>query len=86
MNKHKGKKLDLFDRVESRSEITLGKPVIEGMRISVELIVRKRGEAARVEELLDAYPNLDKKDIRAALIYAADTRAKEITIYLDTGT
>ena len=48
--------------------------MIEGMRISVELIVRKRGEAARVEELLDAYPNLDKKDIRAALIYAADTR------------
>ena len=60
--------------------------MIEGMRISVELIVRKRGEAARVEELLDAYPNLDKKDIRAVLIYAADTRAKEITIYLDAGT
>ena len=78
--------MNVFDRVETRPEIMLGKPVIKGTRIPVELIVRKLGEGARLEDLLDAYPNLKKEDIQAALIYAADTLANELTIYLDTGT
>jgi uncharacterized protein (DUF433 family) len=78
--------MNVFDRVETSPEIMLGKPVIKGTRIPVELIVRKLGEGARVEDLLDAYPNLKKEDIQAALIYAADTLANELTIYLDTGT
>lgn len=64
----------------------LGKPVIKGTRIPVELIVRKLGEGASVEDLLDGYPNLKKEDIQAALIYAADTLSNELTIYLETGT
>jgi len=51
----------------------LGKPVIKGTRIPVELIVRKLGEGASVEDLLDGYPTLKKEDVQAALIYAADT-------------
>ena len=43
----------------------LGKPVIKGTRIPVELIVRKLGEGAAFEDLLDAYPNLKKDDIQA---------------------
>ena len=78
--------MNVFGRVETRPEIMLGKPVIKGTRIPVELIVRKLGEGARVEDLLDAYPKLKKEDIQAALIYAADTLANELTIYLDTGT
>ena len=38
----------------------LGKPVIKGTRIPVELIIRKLGEGAAFEDLLDAYPNLKK--------------------------
>ena len=64
----------------------LGKPVIKRTRIPVELIVRKLGEGATMEDLLDAYPNLKKEDIQAALIYAADTLANELTVYLETGT
>jgi uncharacterized protein (DUF433 family) len=78
--------MNVFERVETRPEIMLGKPVIKGTRIPVELIVRKLGEGARVEDLLDGYPNLKKEDIQAALIYAADTLANELTVYLDTGT
>jgi uncharacterized protein (DUF433 family) len=64
----------------------LGKPVIKGTRIPVELIVRKIGEGALIEELLMAYPNIKKEDIQAALIYAADHLANEVDIFMATGT
>lgn len=50
----------------------LGKPVIKGTRIPVELIVRKLGEGASVENLLDGYPSLKREDIQAALLYARE--------------
>jgi uncharacterized protein (DUF433 family) len=55
----------------------LGKPVIRGTRIPVELILRKLGEGATEENLLDAYPNLQREDIRAAMAYAAVALAQE---------
>jgi len=64
----------------------LGKPVIKGTRIPVELIVRKIGEGALTEDLLDAYPNITKEDIQAAVLYAADNLANEVDIFLETGT
>ncbi len=54
------------DRIEVNPAIMLGKPVIRGTRIPVELILRKLGEGAREEDLLDAYPNLTEADLRAA--------------------
>ena len=78
--------MNTHERVESRPEIMLGKPVIKGTRIPVELIVRKLGEGASAEDLLDGYPNLKKEDIQAALIYAADTLSNELIVYLKTGT
>lgn len=55
----------------------LGKPIIRGTRIPVELILRKLGEGATDADLLDAYPNLKPGDIRAALSYAAESLAHE---------
>lgn len=61
----------LADRVEINTAVMLGKPVIRGTRIPVELIVRKLGEVATEADLLDAYPGLTHDDIQAALLYAA---------------
>jgi uncharacterized protein (DUF433 family) len=58
----------------------LGKPVIKGTRVPVELIVRKLSEGATESELLDAYPRLTKIDIQAALAYAASALAHETII------
>jgi len=69
------------DRIELNPDVMLGKPVIKGTRVPVELIVRKLGEGASIEDLLDRYPNLKKEDIQAALTYAANTLANELTIY-----
>jgi uncharacterized protein (DUF433 family) len=55
----------------------LGKPVIRGTRIPVELIVRKLGEGADEKSLIQAYPRLTADDIHAALRYAADSLAHE---------
>jgi uncharacterized protein (DUF433 family) len=63
--------------IEVNPKIMLGKPVIRGTRIPVELILRKLGEGATNEELLDAYPNLQREDIRAAMTYAAAALAHE---------
>jgi uncharacterized protein (DUF433 family) len=74
------------NRINIDPNIMLGKPVIKGTRIPVELIVRKIGEGAQIEDLLDAYPNIRKEDIQAALLYAADNLANEVDIFLETGT
>jgi uncharacterized protein (DUF433 family) len=68
------------DRITIDPKVMLGKPVIKGTRITVELILRKLGEGATEEDLLDAYPRLTREDIQAAMIYAADTLAHEETL------
>ena len=75
-----------YDRIEIKPDVMLGKPVIKGTRIPVELIIRKLGEGASFEDLLDAYPNIVENDIHADLLYAAEYLANETLIYLKTGT
>lgn len=58
----------------------VGKPVIRGTRIPVEIILRKISEGATEGDLLDAYPRLTRADIQAAVGYAADTIAHEETV------
>ena len=70
------------DRIEINSRVMMGKPVIKGTRITVELVLRKLGEGATEADLLDAYPRLTSADIRAAITYAADTVAHEEIILL----
>ena len=55
----------------------IGKPVIRGTRITVELILRKLSEGATQSDLLDAYPRLTRADVQAAIRYAADMLAHE---------
>ena len=61
------------NRIEINPEIMLGKPVIRGTRVTVELLLRKLSEGATEDELLEAYPHLAREDIKAAIAYAADT-------------
>lgn len=67
----------LPDGIEIDPKVMLGKPVIRGTRIPVELILRKLGEGATEHDLLDAYRNLKPDDIRAAMTYAAVALAHE---------
>ncbi|HAG51194.1 MAG: antitoxin [Deltaproteobacteria bacterium GWC2_42_51] len=65
------------DRIAVDPDIMLGKPVIKGTRVTIELILKKLSEGMTVEELLEAYPHLTKEDIFAALSYSADVISQE---------
>lgn len=71
---------NLLERIEVNPAVMLGKPVIKGTRVPVELILRKLSEGATESDLLDGYPRLTKIDIQAALAYAASMLAHEIII------
>ena len=60
------------DRIETNPGVMLGKPVVAGTRIPVELVLRKLGEGATTADLLGAYPRLTERDIQACLVYAAN--------------
>jgi uncharacterized protein (DUF433 family) len=68
------------NRIEVNPSVMLGKPVIRGTRIPVELVLRKLSEGATEADVLDAYPRIAQEDIRAALAFAADTLAHEETV------
>ena len=72
--------MTITDRIEINPKVMMGKPVIKGTRIPIELILRKFSEGATKDDLLDAYPRLKAEDIHAAIGYAADTLAHEETI------
>jgi uncharacterized protein (DUF433 family) len=60
----------LLDRITADPAIFGGKPIIRGMRISVELVLSLLAQGETVEGLLDDYPELQPADIRACLAYA----------------
>jgi len=60
----------------------MGKPVIQGTRITVELILRKLAEGATEAELREDYPHLTSDDIRAAIAYGAASVAHEEVVLL----
>ena len=64
---------ELLKRIVINSEIFGGKPIIRGMRISVELILSLLAQGETVEALLNDYPGLQLEDIRACLVYACHT-------------
>jgi uncharacterized protein (DUF433 family) len=60
----------LLDRITADPAIFGGKPIIRGMRISVELVLSLLAQGETAEGLLDDYPELEPADIRACLAYA----------------
>ena len=65
------------ERIDINPQVMLGKPVIRGTRIPVELILRKVAAKVPPEEILRDYPRLTDDDITAALTYAADVVATD---------
>lgn len=76
-------RMTITDRIEVNPRVMLGKPVIRGTRIPVELLLRKLSEGATEADLLDAYPHLTREDIHAAMRYAADTLAHEEVVFIE---
>jgi uncharacterized protein (DUF433 family) len=61
----------LLERIERNPAVMVGKPVIRGTRIPVDLLVRLIAQGISEEEILRQYTRLQPEDIQAALLYAA---------------
>jgi len=61
---------NLLNRIVIDPKIMVGKPVIKGTRIPIELILKKLGQKIDTKEILRDYPRLTEDDIKAAILYA----------------
>lgn len=66
-----------FDKIETNHNVMLGKPVLIGTRLSVELILRKLSQGATIEDLKKMYPDFTLEQYEAVMEYAADILANE---------
>lgn len=66
--------MDKLDRITIRPEVCLGQPAIRGMRITVSVILKMLAGGKSVQDVLDAYPELDQEDVQQAMQYARSTR------------
>jgi uncharacterized protein (DUF433 family) len=75
---------ELLKRISVDPNVCFGRPCIRGTRIWVSLIVDNLAAGTKESEILDAYPQLQTDDIRAALAYAAEmTREHVIPIPME---
>ncbi|MBI3463671.1 MAG: DUF433 domain-containing protein [Planctomycetes bacterium] len=61
---------NLLSRITSNPEIFGGKPIIRGMRISVEMLLSLLAQGQSVQAILDDYPELQTEDILACIRHA----------------
>ena len=64
--------------IESNPAVMMGKPVIAGTRITVELVLEKLAAGETIEQLLDAHPRLTREAIRASLAFAAEALRADV--------
>lgn len=67
----------LLQRITSDPDIFGGKPIVRGLRISVELVLALLAQGREVDSILAEYPDLEIEDVRACLAYAHAVIASE---------
>jgi uncharacterized protein (DUF433 family) len=70
------------NRIQINPAVMMGKPVIQGTRITIELILHRLAEGVNEAELLEDYPHLAPEGIRAAIAYGAASVAHEDVVLL----
>lgn len=65
------------ERITSDPAVLVGKPVIRGTRISVELILGWLANGWTYEQILESYPHITREDILAALAFAEEMMRDE---------
>ncbi|MBI2507689.1 DUF433 domain-containing protein [Candidatus Woesearchaeota archaeon] len=70
----------LLNRIVVNPKIMVGKPVIKGTRIPVDLLIKLVAQGMTEREILEDYPHINKKDIKAALMYGAEIVGSETVL------
>lgn len=71
---------NLLRRITFDQQALRGKPVIRGLRISVEMILELLAKGSTRQEILEDYPVLEPEDIQAVLAYAQYLVAGEVVL------
>jgi uncharacterized protein (DUF433 family) len=79
------KREQLLERITIDPQIMVGKPTVRGLRITVEQILESLAGGISIEELLEDYPELQREDLQAALLYASEVIAKEKVYAIQRG-
>lgn len=64
--------------IVSDPKVMMGKPVIAGTRITVEMILEKLSAGETVEQILEAHPRLTREAVQAALAFAAQALRADV--------
>jgi uncharacterized protein (DUF433 family) len=71
-------------RIVSDPKVMMGKPVVAGTRVTVELILEKLGSGESIEQLLESHPRLTREAVLAALRFAAQALRAEAVYAVGT--
>jgi uncharacterized protein (DUF433 family) len=64
--------------IKSDPEVMMGKPVVEGTRITVESILDELGAGRTIEQLLEAHPRLTREGVLAAVRFGAEVLRADV--------
>ena len=67
----------LLNRITTNPKILTGKPVVRGMRISVEHVLKMLARGTCYADIIEEYPMLETDDIKACLLFAANKISTE---------
>lgn len=81
----KRKNEELLTRITVNPKVMVGKATVRGLRITVEQILKALAGGVTIEELLEDYPELEREDIHAVLLYAAELANEERVYTVNAG-
>ena len=72
----------MLERITVNPDICNGKPVIRGTRITAQTVLEFLAAGDSVEDVLQEYPSLKRKDVQACLDYASKLMGNHYSVVL----
>ncbi len=70
--------------IVSDPKVMMGKPIVSGTRVTVDLILEKLGSGESIEALLESHPRLTREGVLAALRFAGQALRAEVVYPVST--
>ncbi|MDI9606704.1 MAG: DUF433 domain-containing protein [Atribacterota bacterium] len=72
--------MEKLDRITINPDVCLGQPTVRGTRITVSVILKMLAAGKSIQEVLEAYPELEAEDVQQAIKYAAWVVSDQINL------
>ncbi len=72
--------MEKLDRITINPDVCLGQPTVRGTRITVSVILKMLAASKSIQEVLEAYPELEAEDVQQAIKYAAWVVSDQINL------